>query len=211
MYANPKKFLRSLARRKASKPKVATVKTVRRMIDKNEETHIFDYSSGSLTVGNAWDIKCISNVVKGDTVSDRSGDKITPKAISIRIDTATNSSNSTGDTLRVILFRDKQARGAVPSDTDLGLSNGGSENTNHFKAVDNYQGRFEKLYDKVHIYQTTHKQKYINIFKKLKGSMRFGTEGSDYENNALFIALCAKENTNKTVELYKSRLYFKDA
>lgn len=193
------------------KAKVATVKVVKNMIRRSEETHIFDVNSAGNLTGNAWTIACLSNVIKGDGVENRTGDKITPLSLRVRCDTHINSSNTGGDTMRVIIFKDKQARGALPSDTDLGLSNGGYENVNHFLAVDNYRGRFVKLYDRVHVYDTSQKYKFFTINKKLKGKIQFGTEGSDYENNSLFIAFCCVENTNKTNLSYKSRLTFKDA
>lgn len=211
MYRNRRKvFVKSS--KKSDKKRLATVATVKKMIDKIEETHIFDYSSGSLTVGNSWNIACISNVVKGDTVNDRSGDKISPTAISVRLDCIMADANTMGDIIRVVLFRDKQARGATPSAADLGLSGGGYEVLNHFKASDNYQGRFEKLYDKVFVFETTRNYQLISIYKRLKGVMRFGTEGSDYENNALFLAICCRDTSdNKMTQWYKSRLWFKDA
>lgn len=191
---------------------LATKGYVKRVVKSSEETHIFDVIQGAeVATGNTWTIACLSNVLKGDGADNRTGDKISPTALRVRVGTHINASNGHGDTMRVIIFKDKQARGAVPSAADLGLNNGGYENINHFLAIDNYRGRFVKLYDKVHMYDTSQEYKFFTINKKLSGKIQFGTEASDYENNSLFIAFCAIENTNKTGLNYVSRLFFKDA
>lgn len=187
--------------------KLVSAQTVKRMIKNSEETHIYDYSSYH-TGGNTWSIICISNITKGDNVDNRSGDKVSPISINTRLNLLVNANSSTGDQMRIVMFKDKQARGAVPTSSDLGLT---SNPADPFLNIDNYRGRFVKMVDRVISFDTTQEYKFLSINKKLSGKLQFGTEGDDYENNAIFIALWSKNDTNKATINFTSRLLFKDA
>jgi hypothetical protein len=186
--------------------KVATVKTVKRIVNGNIETKIYDNNFGFS--GGSWSIYCLSNILEGDAVDNRSGNKVTPTHLSLRTNIGIAGTNTSGDQVRMVLFKDKQARGALPSTTDLGLTN----ILSHFLKKDNYQGRFVKMYDRVFQYDTSQRNRFISINKKLSGKLQFGTEGDKYENNAIFLAVCSQIGADdKSEGLIYSRLRFKDA
>jgi len=218
MYADPKKYIRSYAQRhrKANKSKVATVATVNRIVNRKMETKIFQPSNISSSTGNTWSFNALSAVANGNTNITRVGDEIYPKYLKVRGTFLLDPDNATGyDTVRIIVVRDKEARGAVPTGTELGLSSDGYGITDIAVDDNNFKSkRFEILYDKViQVTLANHGNfRFFKINKKLKGKMYFGTEGGDYLANALFLGIWTAHNTANQMSTITatSRLYFKD-
>lgn len=195
-----------------ARSKPATVKTVKRMINKNIETKMFEATNGqTITPGNTWSISVISDIAKGDAVNNRDGDKVKAQILTVRQQIAVNASNTTGEVVRIAFIMDKQARGAVPSATDLGLVDDATGANQLMVSNLNYQGRFVVLKDTTYSLDTSQRFKCIKFSRYLRDKiLQFGTEGDDYENNAIFVCFWSSNNTNKATITSKYRLTFKD-
>lgn len=199
--------------RKINKPanRVATVKTVKRMIAKNIETHVYDTGNDGFTPGTTVTVHALNNISQGDGAGNRTGIVISPVKLKINMGFIRSSLNTLGERVRVLVVRDKSCHGVVPTETELfNTGDGLKDGYAHCPPFLDGSERFTVLYDKFVNLDSSQGLRGIKISKKLRGKIYFGSAGDDYEKNSLFLVCVAYDNTNKTEIEYSSRLYFKD-
>lgn len=192
-----------------TKRNVATVQTVKRMIGAHSETKTYDLSSGHAG-GNTNTIAVLSNMAQGDAINKRQGDKISPMYLKYRLQNVVHANNTLGDVIRVVIFSDKQARGALPSAADVGLLDSPLGGLANIPSIDNYTSRFKIISDHIYNMNTENNNSIHRGSIKLKSPMKYGTAGDKYEDNALFVAIWSADNTNKASITINTRLFYKD-
>lgn len=207
-----KRTFRRFKRRPYRRPKrKAQISRIHRVVDKLSETKHLDYNSGTNTPGTTWLIYCLSNINQGAQINQRIGDKVSAKYLKGKI-TMLRHASSAFDQCRVIIFKDKESRGAVPSSSDLGLDDG-----NPMKALSeelsldtNYFNRFVKLMDKTASFDNSQHIKNMSIRIPLRMPLFFETQGSGYARNAIFLAVVCYDNSNLLTLSSNTRLFWKD-
>lgn len=110
---------------------------------RNKDFKYYDYNSNA-TVTTVTGIASLSNLTEGDGEQNRDGNHITIKSIEVKFSLTTDPADATNYT-RVVIFMDKSAAGALPTDTFI------FSGANYWQASrndDNLQ-RFQILMDRI--------------------------------------------------------------
>lgn len=119
------------------------VQSVKKLIKRsNAEQHIMNNES-DITLAQAGTITYLSTIAEGDNNEHRTGAKITPDELSIRIILNTGA---TTQTCRYIVFQDTQCYGAAPAVGDV--LHGAVVNS-QYNVPNMISKRFRILYDKI--------------------------------------------------------------
>lgn len=208
-YASKRKFNRKIKKTN----QLATKSYVNRVVHSNIENKVKDTPFTTTTAGPqlGWYAQCLNAIDKGSNVGERIGEEITPRSLKLKMDCIVHASNTLGETVRVLLIKDKQSRGAVPTATELGLTTGDYAFTYMPPQSGDYAKRFVILSDKTYQLDTSQNYKSITISKKLQGKIYFGETGLDYQANSLFLVWYGRDQTNKTSYAFSSELFYEDA
>lgn len=186
------------------------VKAIRRLI--NVETKTIS-TSISETPGTTATFVCLNICSQGNDDINRTGDSVLAKSMEFNAYCLQSDANTAYDLTRVIVFYDRENRGAFPAATDLLTASSLTSLSNV-----NNESRFVILSDR--LLQTEHigsgKKTNVITFSyvfptgfHLRWSGNVG-DITDIRQNGLFIMLLAKENTNKTSFVGSARVSFYD-
>lgn len=207
--------LKKYQRRSKLRPSKVTFSTnlvqrVKQLENSRDKKHI-DITYTNLTPGSGGNVIDLDRCLQGTSDTSRVGDTTKPISVTVRGFIDMNAANTHTDAFRVILFLDKENRGASPSISDLL-----NTDFNSFKNANNTK-RFKVLRDKTYALsagglECTKFKWYISMNKWKVQSKYVGNNGDtqDFRENHLFIAIIANENTNKTVYHHESRVWFVD-
>jgi len=201
-----RKYSRSSIERMVKRNKIGrsgnnrSLKTmVRQMIDAKKEHKLYT-ASLSYTDSVAGTVtEMTSGIVVGDTLTSRDGDVIAPSKLVINY-TLLSGVGSTNSAHRIIIFQDTMNRGAVPAVGDVlssGLYAGG------YNVINQQQGRFKILYDKLHGVVGAADSAVVHIQRSipLKGLIHYQASAgnaTDNGKNSVFILTCCDSVTVST-------------
>lgn len=168
----------------------------------------FINTTASVTPGSTFSTACLNTCSQGNDDINRKGDSILAKHVTINYDLSLHDS-AIKDFFRVIVYLDKENRGANPAGTDLLVTANTYSQTN----MDNLD-RFIILRDERHTLVSNGGQAVSNkLYIPLDFHMKYAGNAGDVQDvrqNAIFIAIVGSENTNKSTFSYYSRLAFYD-
>lgn len=194
---------------KPSWSKVATVSTVKRMVDRNSETLHQPQNLAAAAIGATPIFTNIAPVQQGNNNNDRSGNKINAKYF--RLNGFLQAKGAVGDIARVMIIKDTENIGTAPTESDVF---GGSARMLNGYPVDvgtsAYQ-RFKVLYDKWFTFDTSQMYKPIKINKKLNYPIQFtGNASTDEGKNTTYIVMVSNDDTDKMECACRMTFDFKD-
>jgi len=181
-------------------------------LERGPEVKVLDLNQNLTTVGTTGQIVNLALLAQGDTNITRDGNKIVAKKIDIRI--KMTKGVVTLDTLRVVIFVDKEQHGADPGLTDLMTSSA----VDSFYNINQSQ-RFRILKDMTVVISADDTGAGAdNVYRIFTINLRnmpihyigAGANDADAGKNHLYLFVVAVENTTKTAFRVFSRLYFQD-
>ncbi len=193
-----------------AKKALAVARQVKGML--NTERNFLDRQLTNSAVSTTGQLFSVILMAQGDTSNLRQGDQV--KLVHIRYDaTYKIHASATQSNLRIIIFVDKQANGALPTVANLLTDVTASDGIVSGYNPDN-KYRFRVLYDKVVQLDQAGKQSGRRSFrKKLNLRIRYGTNAGDITDlnstNLLFLIL-SDEATNTPTTTQFIRTLFVD-
>lgn len=212
-----KRSMRRRARRsKNTKARVATKAYVKKQIHKDEETKYFDKVQSAITAidYSGTNISLLSGVTQGVGDSQRVGDKITLRALRLRLAVAYNGLDAT---IRVILFQYKQQTALHPAAVSELLTPGyvGTINAAEAPFTHDYQGFYKPFYDKtVCITSVGPKLKYFDIkpsLKFLRKTIAYSAGTTDAYGHIYCLVISNVTGVNAPQSTLVSRIWYDDA
>jgi len=193
------------------KAKVATVATVKRMINGNIEMKKLG-TSASNTLGVAPVFVNIAAIGQGDDVSGRDGNKVKLESFNVKGYFTVDPDNTVGDVARVMLIKDSENTGTAPTETDIF---GGASRMIAGYPVDiasSAQQRFKVIFDKLYSFDTSQNLRWINLSKKLGYPLEFtGAASTDEGKNTTYLVYSSLDDTNKMTFTGRITANFKDS
>lgn len=164
-----------------------------------------EFAAGSLTSGATYVSTHINNVSQGTTMSQRVGNKINMKSVSVRLTIGYKNTAAVTykdrATVRVMLVYDKQPNATYPAYSDiLQDTSTNATNTNSFNSNINItqKNRFVMVKDKFINFDLNHQIEHVKMFKKLNNTETSfkSTTGaiSDIINGALYLIVFKSQN-----------------
>lgn len=175
----------------------------------NSEKLYLDATASASAIPNTALITPLTNPAQGDGVSGRTGQKVLAQDILIRGSCLINAS-ATSSKVRLLLLVDKMMNGTYPTGTDI------LQTASVYSPldIDDSQGRFVILYDKLYNLDIDSKDGFVfKIYKKLNFHIMYkGTDGAEASlgKNQVFILAISDEATNTPTISYYSRFKYCD-
>ncbi len=190
------------------------VRKIQRRIEyKNHDVTL----NSQMTGNNAWEAVHLSGITQGDNNNNRDGLKVTGTSLMMRARMVSHASSTLVDMIRVIILRDKSARGAVMS-MDSGDQSVLIGTT--FEALQNpvTRKRFQILMDRQFLLDRDtdtsyrHQKSFVKRFRFGSTITFEGTGGAiaDGDLNQLYIVYKVDSATNMPSIVMFSRLNFHD-
>ncbi len=183
-----------------------------RKLERGPEVKVLDLNQNFTSVGTTGQIANLSLLAQGDTNITRDGNKIQAKKLDIRL--KLSKTVVTVDTLRIVIFVDKEQHGADPGLTDLMTTSA----VDSFYNINQSQ-RFRILKDMTVVINADDTGVGAdNVYRIFTINLRnmpihyIGTAADDAScgKNNIYIFMVALEDTTKSVIRSFSRLYFQD-
>lgn len=175
----------------------------------NSEMKYVDSSQTGVSISNTGGLYSLSVMAQGDTQETRQGQKILAKDLLLRGSLQVNAS-ATSTRVRMIIGVDKMGNGAYPTTTDI-LD---SASVYAPLDIDDSQGRFVILYDRLYNLETDGKDSVaFKIYKKLDFHIAFkGTTATeaDIGKNYIWILFLTDEAVNTPTVSYIARMKYYD-
>lgn len=230
--SNKKMYKRSSKRAPSNKTLAKKVKHIENDL---MELKYFDYSFGPTNVTNTGVIlEGHMLITQGDTASTRTGNKINPTSLQLRMGLNTVDTLLVPVKVRMIAFWDRQANGASPvlANINNGLLDNSTIGTIVYAPRNlNTVDRYTIVYDKVMVINPTAWtsytsavpnvvgtafpiEKYISKAFKLGRQIRYDTNTgalADLVSNAFYIAFVSDAASDEPVMEGGIRLYFRDS
>lgn len=234
----PKSTFYKKAQRKVAIAKATTIKDIKqdKIIKqlskqlKHVETKYFDVNGAIDNVVRAPLVYNLSNLAQGSDITDRVGDKITPKWLHVEgYAKITTTAAAVNNNVRIVIVQDRYQNGTDPTfsgaDNSIFQTPSAGVNETIIKPLKINLKQFKILFDRVvnlgHIATTATQSyalgPYVGHFKKrikLHGTINYdasaGADASNKENN-IYMLVLSSQNTAGAVEfVFTSRLAFTD-
>lgn len=170
--------------------------------------------SSSLTCVGTGHIISLSSVAQGDSQTTRDGDSIRGKSLQIRIRMGHNASGGTGQTVRMILFIDKQNNQPGTCDPTLSGTPYGvlNQSTLQSLTLPENSGRYKILKDKMYTMTNDIKELIdLKIYKKINPKITFTSSSTNVaQKNNIYMLVFSNEATNGPSFAYATRLRYID-
>lgn len=189
-------------------------KKVARMV--NSEIKFHDVQATNTAYDSTGTIVNLSTIAQGDGDNARDGSSIKLAHLTMRMSWSSNTTDTTPQRVRMILFRGKNEKSTPPTISTL------LEDTTQYDNIvspKNWDHKFNTrvLYDRVIVLtpnaSASNQSKELVISKKLYGHVKFATNdtaGTDIENGGLYMLIVSDETTNAPTCTFYSRLTFYD-
>lgn len=205
--------------------KLATVSTVKRMINKSSETK-FVYSAFTTITSNLLSnsslFTLLNPLTQGDTDSNRTGDKVRFHYLTMNLRHIIYDLQGDDLVYRVNIIRVKNPRGSAPTASTLVVNGGTAQNPEEIwdEVLYDFSSRYEVLYDSG--VKIIHKQisnnynlsaDYISIPCDFTTDYSLSNVGTiaDIDQNALYLYVRTNNSTaNQHVVQYSYKLTYKD-
>ncbi len=165
-------------------------------------------TSTATAVSSTGAIKLLTAIAQGDTSLTRDGLEIRPKNLQVRV-RLIMSASARASQVRIIIFKDTEQHGLVPTIAQLLEADDAMVFTEH-----DTRPRFQILRDKMYVMSLTGEQiVFDKFFIKLRGKINFsGTSASSTSmgKNTLYMYIVSNEATNTVIPAIFFRLRFTD-
>lgn len=205
--------------------KLASVSTVKRMINRTIETK-FTYSAYGLVLANCLNTApyfgLLNPLTQGDTDSNRTGDKVRFQYLTMNLFHNLANTNINDITYRIAIIRAKNPRGVAPTASTLVVNGGTAQDPCEIWDEVNYDffSRYEVLYDSgvrvLHRNVTTNytvATDYVSVACDFTTDYSLGNAGTiaDIDQNALYLYFRSGNGTANAHALSLSyKLTYKD-
>jgi len=177
--------------------KVATVKTVKRIIRNRLENKFHVVDVAATEPGTTLTMTCLNGIAQGDREYERTGNTVRGVALEGTVRCQIDADNTRGDIVRIFIVRDKHCLAdTLPTEADLFAGQGALYGS--MKMTEYQRDRFQILYDRMHVIGTSDKQYVIQRIRKSlhdKLIMFNGTAYTDYDKHSLFLGFVCHHNT----------------
>lgn len=184
------------------------VKKVNKLVKRsNAEQHMLNNKS-NVTYSAAGAITYLSTIAEGDGNENRSGGKITPDSLDIRM--LLNTGAAQGQACRIIVFQDVQTYGAAPAVGDVLHE---ATVNSQYNVPNMVSKRYRILHDKVYTGVPTDASslRYIRIKKKSLNTIEY-VGNTNAQNaagrNALYMLRLTSATSNEATDLCSWTLKF---
>jgi hypothetical protein len=183
------------------------VQRLKNLINVEFKSHLHQTNTSPSTSGH---VSYVTNVDKGDSISQRDGDQIRLKSIETRGMYTLNPS-ATSTTVRLMWVLVKNVNGATPAIGDI-IETLGSSDVSSLRNLE-YRRNVVILKDMVMVLNSDTPKRYVKYYRKMDAKLLYNGSATDVtaaESNSVFLVQISDEATNTpTVEL-NTRVRFID-
>lgn len=182
----------------------------------NSEVKFYDVQGTNVSFSSTGTVLQLCNPSTGDGDNARDGSSIKPARLTLRMNWSSNTTDTTPQRVRLVLFRGKMEKSSTPTISTI------LQDTSQYDAIvspKNWDTKFETkiLYDRSFSLTpdagADQQYKLIRLNKKLFGHIKFATDdtaGTDIENGGLYMLVVSDEVTNPPTCTYYSRCTYYD-
>lgn len=184
------------------------VNAVKKLVKRsNAEQHMMN-NAANITYSSAGTVTYLSTIAEGDGNANRTGGKITPDSLEIRM--LLNTGTAQGQACRIIVFQDIQTYGAAPAVADVLHE---AKIQSQYNVPNMVSKRFKILYDKVFTGVPTDGSslRFIKIKKKSLNTIEYVGVANDISaagRNALYMLRLTSADANQATDFCSWTLKF---